>query len=76
MRLFARLISTILLLGGMLSLDGMLYAQTLSDVLLILGIFVAITGALISITFGYRANNRFQLAITEEIKDDAKIIIS
>ena len=64
MRLFARFTYAFLLTGTLLFLDGLFYARTASDVMLILLIFVAITDVLAGIVFRSRFLKR-RLSIEE-----------
>ena len=54
MRLFTRFMSWILFTGTLFSLDGILYARTLGDVMVIALVFLAVVDVLVALTFGHR----------------------
>ncbi len=56
MRPFTRFMSWILLTGALLSLDGILYARTPNDVMLIMAIFVSVADGLVVLIFRRRSS--------------------
>ncbi len=55
MRPFTRFMSWILLTGVLFSLDGILYAQSLNDVMVVTLVFLAVADVLAALIFGRRS---------------------